>query len=215
MTVSGTIAVTGNSSLSTVSSSGVATLNSVVCTNSLSAAATSVSTLSSSGVSTLNSVVCTNALSAASSAISGSETIGNNLTVTNGVASASITSTTATLTRMNNHLVYRYLYNVPKNSTDTASMSDLGTSGAWFLIVSCIQSNIESSAMFMLCKCVASLTDYSVFKLGQSQNTGGASFTITWASANSSPVVKFDSAITYAAAVDVPVYVGAYSMYTS
>ena len=66
-TVGGTLGVTGNTSLSTLSTSGAATLNSVGVTNNATVGGTlgvtgntSLSTLSTSGAATLNSVGVTN-----------------------------------------------------------------------------------------------------------------------------------------------------------
>jgi hypothetical protein len=120
--VGGALNVTGNTSLSTVSSSGAATLNSLSVTGN-----TSLSTVSSSGAATLNSLSVTNNETVGGTlSVTGDSTI-NNLTVGKGAGNNSSNTVCGyqaliknTTGGNNTVLGYRALYNNTESWSNTA-----------------------------------------------------------------------------------------------
>ena len=133
----GTLSVTGNTSLSTLNTSGLATLNSVSVTNNTSIGGnetvggtlsvtgnTNLSTLATSGLATLNSVSVTN-----NSSIGGNETVGGTLAVT-GNTSLSTLNTSGLATLNSASITNNATVGGTLSVTGNTSLSTLTTSGA-------------------------------------------------------------------------------------
>ena len=135
-TVTGTLGVTGNTTLSTVSTSGAATLNSASITNNETVGGTlgvtgntSLSTVSTSGLATLNSASVTN-----------NETVGGTLGVT-GNTSLSTVSTSGLATLNSASVTNNETVGGTLGVTGNSSFSTLSTSGAATLNSASVTNN--------------------------------------------------------------------------
>lgn len=129
-TVSGTLGVTGSTSLSTASTSGLATLNSASVTTTLGVTGnTSLSTVSSSGAATLNSAIITT-----------SETIGTTLGVT-GNTTLSTVSTSGAATLNSAVITNSATVGTTLGVTGNTTLTTVTTSGAATLNSASITNN--------------------------------------------------------------------------
>lgn len=190
-----TLTVVGATTAAAITSSGLATFNGAVDCNSTAnfdGAATFNAAVDCNNTANFDGAVTINAgMNANSGTIttlaSTTGTIATLNSTTANLTNATITS--LVLTSVNGVKVTSASVSVPKDASDLSLSALIAAYGSFEILI----KSADSAACYYVCKADSSATAFCN-KLCESVASGGKGYTVSWATGDASPIIKFQSA---------------------